>query len=312
MLLITGGTGFVGGYILEALQQKMPRTQVRALARRGADLEKLRAQGYDTVPGNVGRLDDLRRAMQGVETVIHLVAIIREVPGKGQTFDRVIGEGTENVARVAKEAGVKRLIFMSALGATNKSTPYFRNKIRGEEAVKASGVPYTIFRPSILIGPGGEFTGLLKQLTMFPIVPVLGPGNYPMQLMYVRDMARYYAQAIGDERFVNQTFEVGGPQTLEYNEMIRQTLEALRKKGWLFHVPLALVRPAIPLIDKVMPRLITKDQFTMLLEGSSTSDTRLQELGGFELTPFRKAIEIALTSPPPPTYVKAKRKPAAA
>lgn len=304
MLLITGGTGFVGGYILEALQEKMPRSEMRILAREGADLQKLRSKGYDTAAGNVTSLGDVRQALRGVDTVIHLVAIIREAPGKGQTFGRVIGEGTENVARAAKEAGVKRLIFMSALGATNLSTPYYVNKIRGEEAVKASGVPYTIFRPSLLIGPGGEFTGLLKTLTMFPVVPVLGPGNYPVQPMYVRDIARYFAQAVDDERYTNQTFEVGGPEVFEYNSMIRQTLEAQGKRGILFHAPLPLVRPTIPVIDKVLPSLITKDQFTMLLEGSATQDRRLRDMGGFELTPFRKAIEIALKQTPPTTYAK--------
>src|SRR3954468_3206841 len=130
MLLVTGGTGFVGAYILEALQQKMPSSQVRILAREGKDLDRLKAQGYDVAAGSVVNYEETRRAMQGVDTVMHLVAIIREVPSKGQTFDRVIGEGTENVARAVQEAGVKRLIFMSALGATNMSTPYFRNKIR--------------------------------------------------------------------------------------------------------------------------------------------------------------------------------------
>lgn len=310
MLLITGGTGFVGGYVLEALEGKLPRNQVRVLSREGADLDKLKSQGYDTVAGSVTSLPDVRRAVQGVDTVIHLVAIIREVPAKGQTFDRVIGEGTRNVATAAKEAGVKRLIYMSALGATNMSTPYFRNKIAGEEAVKGAGIPYTIFRPSILIGPGGEFTALLKQLTMLPLVPVLGPGDYPVQLVYVRDMARFFVQALDDSRFENQTFEVGGPQTFYYNDMLRQTLEARGKKGFLFHAPLPLVKLVIPVIDKVMPKLITKDQFTMLLEGSSTDDTRIQELGGFEMTPFRQAIEISLTTAPPETYAKARTKPA--
>ena len=306
MLLVTGGTGFVGGYILEALQNKMPREEVRVFARRGRELDALRGQGYQVAVGSVTGLDGLRRAMQGVDTVIHLVAIIREVKGRGQTFDRVIGEGAENVAAIAKEAGVKRIIFMSALGVTNMSTPYYRNKMRGEEAVRATDIPYTIFRPSIQIGPGGEFTGLLKQLTAFPVVPVLGPGDYPVQPMYVRDTARYFAQAVDDERFVNQTFEVGGPETLAYKEMVRQTLEARGKKGVLLHVPLPLVRPVIPVIDRVMPKLITKDQFTMLLEGSATEDTRLQEIGGFEMTPFRKAIEIALKTRPPATYAKAR------
>lgn len=308
MLLIIGGTGFVGGYILEALEGKMPNGKIRIMSRDEASLEKLRAQGYDTVTGNVTSLDDMRRAMQGIDKVIYLTAIIREVKSKGQTFDAVIGQGAENMVQAAKEAGVKRILFMSALGATEIETGYFTNKIRGEKAVKASGIPYVIFRPSFLIGPGGEFVDLLKQLTMMPIVPVLGPGNYPVQPVYMRDMARYYAQALDDERYTNETFEVGGPETFEFNEMLRQTMAARGKKGWLFHAPLLLVKPVVPLIEAVMPKLITSDQVEMLVGGSSTKDRRVTELGGFEQTTFRKAVEIALTGKPPRTYAKARGK----
>jgi uncharacterized protein YbjT (DUF2867 family) len=307
MLLIIGGTGYVGGYILEALDGKMPNKQLRIMSRDKASLEKLAAQGYETVEGNVTNLDETRKAMQGVDTVIHLTAIIREVPSKGQTYDAVMGKGTENMVEAAKDAGVKRIIFMSALGAENMSTGYYKNKMRGEKAVKESGIPYVIFRPSIQIGPGGEFVGLLKQLTMLPVVPVLGPGDYPMQPVYVRDVARYVVQALDDQRYTNQTFEIGGPETFEYNKMIEQTLSARSKKGLLFHAPLFLVRPMIPLISKVMPTLITEDQFIMLLEGSATKENRIVEIGGFERTPFRKAIQIALKTPPPATYAKAKK-----
>ena len=307
MLLIIGGTGYVGGYILEALDGKMPNKQLRIMSRDKASLEKLAAQGYETVEGNVTNLDETRKAMQGVDTVIHLTAIIREVPSKGQTYDAVMGKGTENMVEAAKDAGVKRIIFMSALGAENMSTRYYKNKLRGEKAVKESGIPYVIFRPSIQIGPGGEFVGLLKQLTMLPVVPVLGPGDYPMQPVYVRDVARYVVQALDDQRYTNQTFEIGGPETFEYNKMIEQTLSARSKKGLLFHAPLFLVRPMIPLISKVMPTLITEDQFIMLLEGSATKENRIVEIGGFERTPFRKAIQIALKTPPPATYAKAKK-----
>jgi NADH dehydrogenase len=231
----------VGGYVLEALEGKLPRSEVRIIARRGADLEKLRALGYSTSAGSVTNLGDVRRAMQGVDRVIHLVAIIREVRKKGQTFDTVIGRGTENVVQAAKEGGVQRFIYQSALGADNRSTGYFRNKMRGEAAVKGSGIPYVIFRPSFLIGAGGEFTGLLKQLTALPVVPVIGPGNYPMQPVYVRDMARYIVQSLDDDRFLNRTFEVGGPETIEYNDMMRETLAARGKKGILFHAPIFLV-----------------------------------------------------------------------
>jgi NADH dehydrogenase len=309
MLLIIGGTGFVGGYILEALDGQIPSDQIRVISRDQASLEKLKAQGYDTVAGNVANQDDLRRATQGVDNVIFLTAIIREVRGKGQTFDAVIGQGAENMVQAAKEAGVTRILFMSALGADDIDTGYFKNKLRGERAVKESGIPYVIFRPSFLIGPGGEFPGLLKQLTNFPIVPVLGSGKYPVQPMYVRDMARYFASALTDDRYTNQTFDVGGPETFEFNEMLRQTLTARHKKGWLFHAPLFLVRPMIPIIEAVMPKLITRDQFKMLIGGSSTQDNRIAQLGGFDLTPFRKAIAIALHGTPPPTYAKGKPKP---
>jgi uncharacterized protein YbjT (DUF2867 family) len=312
MLLITGGTGFVGGYILEALEGKVPRNEIRIMARQGADLDRLRSQGYDTAAGSVTDLGDVRRAMQGVDHVIHLVAIIREVPSKGQTFDRVIGQGTENVVQAASEAGVKRIIYMSALGAHTMSTGYFRNKIAGEAAVKASGIPYVIFRPSMLIGPGGEFTGLLKMLTLLPVVPVPGDGRYPVQPVYVRDMARYFAQALDDERFTNLTLEVGGPEKMELNDMLRQTLQAKGMKGVLFHAPMLLVKPVVPVADKIAPKLITKDQFTMLLQGSETDDTRVWDFGGFELTPFRRALRIALHDAPPPTSEKAKMKAAAA
>jgi uncharacterized protein YbjT (DUF2867 family) len=312
MLLIVGGTGFVGGYILEALEGKMPRNQVRVMAREGADLDNLRQQGYSVSAGSITNPDDVRKAMQGVDQVINLVAIIRQVPGRGQTFDAVIGRGSENVAQAAKEAGIKHLIFMSALGAPSKATGYFTNKMRGEEATRAAGIPYTIFRPSFLIGPGGEFTDLLKQLTMAPIVPVIGPGNYPMQPLYVRDMARYFVQALDDERFVNETFEVGGPQVFSYDTMLRQTLDARGRRGFLLHAPLFIMRLVVPIIEKILPRLITSDQLTMLVQGSHTTDRRLQEFGGFEQTPFRQAVDIALNTQPPATYAKAKMKPARA
>src|SRR5689334_15882425 len=118
MLLVIGGTGFVGGYVLEALQGQLPNNQIRVFARQGAALNKLRSMGYDTAVGSVTNPEEVRKAMRGVDEVIHLVAIIREVPAKGQTFEKVIGEGTENVARAAAEAGVKHLVYMSALGAT--------------------------------------------------------------------------------------------------------------------------------------------------------------------------------------------------
>ena len=91
MLLITGGTGFVGGYVLQALEGKMPRSEICIFSRSSSRLDRFRSLGYSTAPGNVTNSDDVQRAMQGVDQVIHLVAIIREIKNKGQTFRRYHG-----------------------------------------------------------------------------------------------------------------------------------------------------------------------------------------------------------------------------
>ncbi|HUS13572.1 MAG TPA: hypothetical protein VM536_00960, partial [Chloroflexia bacterium] len=100
--------------------------------------------------------------------------------------------------------------------------------------------------------------------------------------------------------------EIGGPETFSFNDMLRKTLEAKGKKGVLVHMPLPLLRVTVPIIDKVLPALITKDQFNMLLEGSATPDTRLADWAGFTRTPFVEAMRIALKAPPPVTSIKAR------
>ncbi len=307
MLLIVGATGFVGSYLLEALDGTMPRDQVRCLVRSPQKAAALRAQGWATADGDLTRPDTLDAALQGVDIVINLVSIIRAKDG--QTFEATMGSGHRRLVDAAGRAGVQKFVYMSALGTSKTAvglSEYYKYKWAGEEYLRASGIPYIIFRPSFLIGPGGEFTGLLNMLTLLPVVNIPGPGDYPVQPMYVRDLARYLVAMLNDPRAVNQTLEVGGPETFTYNTMIRKTLEAKGKSALLIHMPLPLMRLAVPVLDKVLPALITKDQFNMLLKGSATSDTRLAEWGGFTRTPFVEAMRIGLYDQPPATTPKAQ------
>ena len=312
MLLVVGATGFVGGYLLEALEKTMPRDQVRCLVRGAARRRALEAQGWATAEGDITQPETLPAALKGVDTVINLVSIIR---ARGeQTFERVMGAGHRNLVDAAKQAGAHKFIYMSALGTTPESvgvSQYYKYKWASEEYLRGSGLPYIIFRPSFLIGPGGDFTGLLNMLTLLPIVAVPGPGNYPVQPMYIRDLTRYMEQMLDDPRAVNQTLEIGGPQTFSFTEMLRKTAEAKGKRALFVHMPLPLMRLTVPIIDKVMPALITKDQFNMLLGGSATQDTRLADWGGFQRTPFVEAMRIGLKAAPPTTSVKKLRAPSA-
>jgi NADH dehydrogenase len=290
----------------------MPGDLVRGLLGGAARRRALEAQGWATADGDITQPETLPAALQGVDTVINLVAIIRAKGG--QTFEQVMGAGHRNLVDAAKQAGAGKFVYMSALGTTRESvgvSQYYKYKWASEEYLRGSGLPYIIFRPSFLIGPGGDFTGLLNMLTLLPIVPVPGPGNYPVQPMYVRDLARYMVQMLDDPRAVNQTLEIGGPQTFSFTEMLRKTVEAKRKKALVVHMPLPLMRLTVPIIDKVMPALITQDQFNMLLGGSATQDTRLAEWGGFQRTPFVEAMRIGLQAAPPATSVKKLRAPSA-
>jgi NADH dehydrogenase len=291
---------------LEALDGQVPRDQVRVLVRSAANKQALEAQGWGTATGDITQPETLPTALKGVDTVINLVSIIREKGG--QTFEQVMGAGHRALVDAAKAAGVQKFVYMSALGtspAAVKLSQYYKFKWASEEYLRASGIPYVIFRPSFLIGPGGEFTNLLNMLTLLPLVNVPGPGDYPVQPMYVRDLARYMVAMLDDPRAVNQTLEIGGPETFRFDEMLRRTLTAKGRGGMLIHMPLPLMRLAVPVIDKVAPALITQDQFNMLLGGSATTDTRLAEWGGFERTPFVEAMRIGLKAPPPVTAVKA-------
>lgn len=307
MLLLVGGTGFVGSYILEALDKRMPRSEVRCLVRSGAKQRALAAQGWGTAAGDITQPETLPAALAGVDSVIDLVAIIREK--NGQTFEQVMGAGQRHLVDAAKQAGIGKFVYMSALGVGPDAvalSQYYKYKWATEEYLRASGVPFIIVRPSFLIGPGGEFTGLLNTLTLLPLTNVPGPGTYLVQPMYVRDLARYVAQMLDDPRALNQTLEIGGPETFEFNTLMRKTQAAKGRKAILIHLPLPLMRLVVPVADKLLPALITKDQFNMLLAGSATRDERLAEWGGFQRTPFLDAMRIALKSPPPATAIPKK------
>ena len=149
MILVTGGTGFVGPRVVHALRaHDLP---VRALARKPEREDTLRNWGVELVQGDMTDPASLKRAVEGADTIVHLVAIRQ---GKPEQFERLMIQGTRDLLAAAKEAGVERFILMSALGTTPETkdlVPYYGAKWAEEEDVKASGIPYVIFRPSALI-----------------------------------------------------------------------------------------------------------------------------------------------------------------
>jgi len=289
-IFITGGDGFVGSNIRSELTGR----PIRLLVRETAANSSLASEEVEVVQGDVTDATSLAGAMEGCETVVHLVAIIEETGS--QTFDRVIRHGTENVVAGAKRAGVRRLISMSALGASDKPEyAYFYAKWQAEQAVQKSGIPWTIFRPSIIFGPGDGFinqlAGLVKKA---PVLPVVGDGNARFQPVSVKEVAESYRRAIDDSDTVNQIFELGGPEILTYEQLIDIIATKLGKKRPKIHVPVglmkALVALAAPLPKAIRPP-VTREQLKMLAGDNCTHSPATVKLSGREQLHLKDGID---------------------
>jgi uncharacterized protein YbjT (DUF2867 family) len=263
VILVTGGTGFVGRHIVHTLRAK--DRPVRALVRnrrRGATLE---SWGCELVTGDVTDAASVRAAAEGCDTVIHLVALIA---GKPADFERVMTEATRNLVEAAEEAGARRFLLMSALGTNERSRdvlPYFSAKWEMERAVKSSGLEWTIFRPSLVFGKdGGILPMLVRQVRLLPVTPVVGDGRRRLQPIWVDDVARFFALAPTIAATVGQTYDLGGPDTPTWNELYEAIQLALGKRRRLVHIPVGLLRAGAVAFELLPKPPVTRDQLTML------------------------------------------------
>jgi uncharacterized protein YbjT (DUF2867 family) len=264
MILVTGGTGFVGPKVVHALRSRdLP---VRCLVRDRARGKTLEAWGCELAEGDVTDPHSVRRAVDGCDTVVHLVAIIQ---GRPEDFERIMIGGTRNLLAAAKEAGVRRFVLMSALGAqepNEDSVPYFRSKWQMEQAVKQSGIGYTIFRPSFIFGSGGGvLPTFIRIARVAPVTPIIGPGTQRSQPIWVENVASYFAGAVDLPEAENRTFELGGPDVVTWNELYDRIKRILGKRRPSVHLPFGFMRLNAALLEKLPgPTPVTPDQVRML------------------------------------------------
>ena len=266
-VFVTGATGFVGRAVVQALRAE--GHAVRCLVRRGSEPDLHGFEAIERVEGDI--LDPaaaLEAAISGCDTVVHLVGIIREYPSRGVTFERIHHEGTRNVVQAAGAAGARRFLHMSALGTrAGARSRYHQTKWAGEEAVRGSGLAWTIFRPSIIYGPGDGFLSLLAGMVKrLPVVPVLGDGRNRLQPVPVEQVAAGFARAVTHEASTKQTYSVAGPDALSMVEVLTMLGTALHRRVRLARVPLTLVRPMALALHRLPSFPLTPDQLLMLEE----------------------------------------------
>jgi len=262
MILVTGATGFVGQHLMDRLRER--GEALRPLVRDARDAERLRSLNVEPVVGDVTDLAALARAMTGVDTVIHLAAIT--VEKVAATFERVNARGARNVADAARNAGVARFLYLSVNGARDDPRyPYVRSKWRGEQAVVASGIPYTVLRPSLIFGRGEQFCAALASLARrSPVMPIAGDGKTLFQPVWVEDVCSCLLKALDDDAYLGRVYEVGGPEQLSYDEIVDIVMRVLGKRRRKVHVPLMLLKPAA-IMSAVLPMsLVTPGQLDLL------------------------------------------------
>lgn len=268
-VFVTGGTGFVGGAVLRQLTGA--GHTVRVLVRPGSERKLEALQGVEIHRGDASDPASVQGAMTGCEAVIHLIGIIREFPSKGVTFARLHVEATRNIMAEAQRQGIRRYLHMSANGArAGTSSGYFDSKWQAEELVRASGLAWTIFRPSLIHGAGDQFINMLAKLVrLLPVVPVIGNGQYRLAPVFVGDVAEAFNKALQVEAAVGQSYPCCGPEVYTYDQLLDLIGAALgRKRVYKLHQPVALVRPAVSLFEAFSFFPITGDQLAMLLEGN--------------------------------------------
>ncbi|MBI2470377.1 MAG: complex I NDUFA9 subunit family protein [Planctomycetes bacterium] len=289
-IFLTGSTGFVGKHILRDLLEN--NYQVRCLVRIGSEQKISPYKDIEIVHGDVTDASSLEGKLEGCDAVINLVGIIREFPGKGITFEKLHYEGTANLVRAARSQRVMRFIQMSALGARpDGKTQYQQTKYRAEECVRTSGLDYTIFRPSIIFGPGDKFVNLFaNMLKTQQFVPIVGNGRYQMQPVAVENVSMGFTKSIERKDAVGKTFDVGGPERIEFNQIIDTIGEVICAPPYKIHIPVFIMSTMAEMLDWMSSFPITKDQITMLLEGNVCDEKPFFK--HFDITPigFKEGI----------------------
>jgi uncharacterized protein YbjT (DUF2867 family) len=293
VILVTGGTGFVGPSIVHRLRAE--DRPVRCLVRDPDRADTLAAWGCELAQGDVTDPNSIRRAVDGCEMIVHLVAIIQ---GKPEQFERIMVQGTRNVLDAAKAGGIRRFVLMSALGTSEETkdlSPYFGAKWQMEQMVKSSGLEHVIFRPSFVFGKGGGALKTFQRVVrLSPVIPVFGSGDQRVQPIWIDNVAEYYAAAIDRPDAANRTFELGGPEIVTYEELYDRIKRVLGKRRPKVHLPFGLMRVNAAILEALPgPSPLTRDQLKMLAVDNVVSNSDAQETFRLELVPLDEQLRRA-------------------
>jgi len=287
-VVVAGGTGLLGEAIVQAMLDAGHTVSV--LSRSGSRDPRVRS-----LRGDVTRPETLRGLLDGQDVVVDAVQFPNspvENPKKGYTFERFDLGGTRNLVDAAKASGVEHFIGLSGAGAAPDARYHWlRYKWEEEQYIKESGLSYTIFRPSWVYGPRdhslNRFLGFARFL---PFVPVIGDGKTRLNPLFVGDLARHAAAAVTNPRARNRLFEIGGPEVLTMDDIIRTALRVAGKRRFLLHQPAGLMKAVAAIAQHLPGRPLTPDAIDFILMDPVCDNTELQQVFGLPLTPLAEGL----------------------
>ncbi len=276
-ICIIGGTGFVGRVI--ARQAVESGYQVVVTSRCPARARDLLIKGIKVFKADITTGKGLAEAVSGCDTVINLVGLLYS---RGRnTFQSAHLEGTKHVISACKDANIPQLLHMSALfaGEAANHSEYASTKLAAENAVRNSGLNWTIFKPSVIFGARDSFLMRFKALSAFgPVLPVIA-GNTMFQPVWVEDVARAYVLSIGNKEVSHQTYELAGTERYTFREILRMWMSALGRNRILLPVP-GFAASILATISGLLPvPVITKDQLKLLNYDNVTDKAFPAEFG---------------------------------
>ncbi len=299
IITVFGGSGFLGAHVVRALAKTGARVRV-AVRHPGSAYRLQTASGVGQIQVVKADISDeaaVAAAVRGAATVINLVGILH--PSGGQNFQRIHVEGAGLVARAAKEAGASRFIHMSALGADAESqSTYAASKGDGEVLVREAFPEAVIVRPSVIFGPGdGFFNRFAQMAALSPILPLVGGGHTKFQPVYVVDVANALAQISQSPATAGATFELGGPEVLDFKQVLELICKVTHRRPWLMPLPFAVASFQAAFLQMLPNPILTMDQVRLLqADNIVTGKAGLKSLADLGIAPT--AAEVIV-----PTYL---------
>lgn len=292
--LVAGGTGFLGSAIVGELVRCGHTVAVLSRRRHPSGSEP---GAIEYRVGDVTRSGTLGPALEGIEQVIQCV----QFPGfpvedasAGRTFLEVDAAGTSALVRAAAEAGARKVIYLSGVGADPASArSWYRAKGLAEQAVAASGLVHAVVRPSWVYGPGdvslNRFVRLLRTLP--GPFPQLGSGDQRINPVFISDVARLVALAASGPAADGATLEIGGPEVLTMDEILRLVMRVIGREKPILHVPLELARLGGLLLEPLPGQLLSRDAVDFVVQSAVADNTELlRRFPEFELQPMEGAL----------------------